>query len=383
MTIEAIDVFHVEIPYKAPFETSFGREDTKACLLVRIQVDGLEGWGEAPVMRAPLYNEETIDTAWSVLEHFLVPPLMGRPVPAPRVFAQQVAPIRRNHMAKAGVEAALWDLEAQKQGKSLAQVLGGARKQIDVGVSIGIEPTVDEVAARVEQYLAQGYRRIKVKIKPGFDLALVRRLRERFGDILLQVDANSAYSLADAPTFKAFDDYNLLLIEQPLEEDDIVDHAKLQAQLRTPICLDESIVHERAARAALELKACRVINIKQARVGGLAAAIAIHDVCQTHGVPVWCGGMLETGIGRAANIALCALPNFSLPADLSASDRYFHEDLIDPPVRLNPNGTITVPTTPGLGVHIVPERIERYTVRKARFAAQRTGAGRLPSDPAE
>jgi O-succinylbenzoate synthase len=368
MTIEAIDVFHIEIPYKAPFETSFGREDTKACLLVRVQVDGLEGWGEAPVMRAPLYNEETIDTAWSVLEHFLIPPLLGRPVPAPRAFAQQVAPIRRNHMAKAGIEAALWDLEAQRQRKSLAEVLGGTRKQILVGVSIGIEPTADEVAARVEQYLAQGYRRIKVKIKPGFDVALVRRLRERFGDILLQVDANSAYSLADVSTFKALDDYNLLLIEQPLEEDDIVDHAKLQAQLRTPICLDESIVHERSARAALELNACRVINIKQARVGGLAAAIAVHDVCQTHGVPVWCGGMLETGIGRAANIALCALPNFSLPADLSASDRYFHEDVIDPPVRLNPDGTITVPTEIGLGVHVVPSRIARYTVRKARFA---------------
>ena len=374
MTIEAIDVFHVEIPYKAPFETSFGREDTKACLLVRVQVDGLEGWGEAPVMRAPLYNEETIDTAWSVLEHFLIPPLLGRPMPAPRAFAQQVAPIRRNHMAKAGVEAALRDLEAQKQRKPLAEVLGGTRKQINVGVSVGLEPTIDQVVARVERFLAEGYRRVKIKIKPGMDVDLARAVRRRFGDILLQVDANSAYSLADAPTFQAMEDLNLLLIEQPLEEDDIVDHAKLQAQLRTPICLDESIVHERSARAALELNACRVINIKQARVGGLAAAKAIHDTCQAQGVPVWCGGMLETGIGRAANIALCALPNFSLPADLSASDRYFHEDVIDPPVRLNPDGTVTVPTEIGLGVHVVPSRITRHTVRKARFTAQRTKA---------
>jgi O-succinylbenzoate synthase len=374
MTIEAIDVFHIEIPYKAPFETSFGREDTKACLLVRVQVDGLEGWGEAPVMRAPLYNEETIDTAWSVLEHFLIPPLLGRPVPAPRAFARQVAPIRRNHMAKAGLEAALWDLEAQRQRKSLAQLLGGTREHILVGVSVGLEPTIDQVVARVERFLADGYRRVKIKIKPGMDVDLARAVRRRFGDILLQVDANSAYSLADAPTFQAMEDLNLLLIEQPLEEDDIVDHAKLQAQLRTPICLDESIVHERSARAAIELNACRVINIKQARVGGLTAAIAVHDVCQTHGVPVWCGGMLETGIGRAANIALCALPNFSLPADLSASDRYFHEDVIDPPVRLNPDGTITVPTEIGLGVHVVPNRIARYTVRKARFTAQRTEA---------
>ncbi len=367
MKIDAIDVFHIEMPYKAPFETSFGREDTKACLLLRVQADGAEGWGEAPVMRAPLYNEETVDTAWSVLEHFLIPPLLGRPMPTPHAFAQQVAPIRRNHMAKAGLEAALWDLEAQRQRKSLAEVLGGTRKQISVGVSVGLEPTIDQVVARVERFLADGYRRVKIKIKPGMDVDLARAVRRRFGDILLQVDANSAYSLSDAPTFQAMEDLNLLLIEQPLEEDDIVDHAKLQAQLRTPVCLDESIVHERAARAALELKACRVINIKQARVGGLGAARAIHDVCGEHGVPVWCGGMLETGIGRAANIALCALPNFTLPADLSASDRYFHEDVIDPPVRLNPDGTITVPTEPGLGVRIVPERIERHTVRKARF----------------
>jgi O-succinylbenzoate synthase len=326
-------------------------------------------------MHAPLYNEETTDTAWSVLEHFLIPPLLGKPAPAPRVFAQQVAPIRRHHMAKAGVEAALWDLEAQRQRKPLAEVLGGARKQIEVGVSVGLEPTIDQVVARVERFLADGYKRIKIKIKPGMDVALARAIRRRFGDILLQVDANSAYSLSDAPTFQAMEDLNLLLIEQPLEEDDIIDHAKLQAQLRTPICLDESIVHERAARAALELKACKVINIKQARVGGLSAAVAVHDLCRTHGVPVWCGGMLETGIGRAANIALCAMPNFTLPADLSASDRYFHEDVIEPPVRLNADGTITVPTGVGLGVQVVHSRVEGYAVRKARFAAARTATG--------
>lgn len=371
MTIQAIELFHVEIPYKAPFETSFGREDTKACLLVRVEADGLQGWGEAPVMRAPLYNEETTETAWSVLEHFLIPPLLGRPAPAPRDFARQVAPIRRHHMAKAGLEAALWDLEAQRHGKPLADLLGGTRHSIPVGVSVGLEATFDAVVARVDRFLAEGYRRIKIKIKPGMDVDLARAVRRRFGDILLQVDANSAYTLADAPTFQAMEDLNLLLIEQPLEEDDIIDHAKLQAQLRTPICLDESIVHERAAKAALELKACRVINIKQARVGGLTAAVAVHDACRAQGVPVWCGGMLETGVGRAANIALCTLPNFSLPADLSASDRYFHEDIIDPPVRLNPDGTISVPTGIGLGVHVVADRVARYTVRTARFAARR------------
>jgi O-succinylbenzoate synthase len=272
-------------------------------------------------------------------------------------------------MAKAGLEAALWDLEAQRRRQPLAKTLGGTREAIAVGVSQGIEPTVDELLDRVGGYLDQGYRRIKIKIKPGWDLEPVRRVRERFGQILLQVDANSAYELRDAPVFKALDAFGLLLVEQPLPEDDLVDHAALQAQLTTPICLDESIVHERAARAALQLGACRIINIKQARIGGLSAAVAIHDLCQARGVPVWCGGMLETGIGRAANMALCSLPNFTLPADLSASDRYFEEDLIDPPVRLNADGTITVPTGIGLGVHIVMERVERRTVRRARFTA--------------
>jgi O-succinylbenzoate synthase len=369
MTIEAIELREIEMPYRAPFETSFGRDDAKNCVLVRVQADGLEGWGEAPAMRTPFYNEETTDTAWTVLERFLIPPLLGQPLPAPEAFAQQVRHIRRHHMAKAGLEAALWDLAAQQQQVPLAKLLGGTRATVPVGVSQGIEPTLDELLARVEGYLGQGYRRVKIKIKPGWDVEPVRRIRERFGDILLQVDANSAYTLADVPTFKVLDDFNLLLIEQPLQEDDILDHARLQQRLRTPICLDESIVHERAARAALELQACRVINIKQARVGGLSAAVAIHGLCRAQNIPVWCGGMLETGIGRAANLALCSLPNFTLPADLSASDRYFEEDLIDPPVVLNGNGTITVPTTPGLGVTIVPERVERYTVRTARFVA--------------
>jgi O-succinylbenzoate synthase len=369
MRVEAVELRQVEMPYRSPFETSFGREDVKACLLVRVLADGLDGWGEVPAGRAPLYNEETCETAWSILEQFLIPPLLGREVPAPREFAGSVGHIRRHHMAKAGLEAALWDLEAQRRGLPLARVLGGERATIQVGLSQGIEPTFEELLDRVGGYLAQGYRRIKIKIKPGWDLEPVRRLRERFGDILLQVDANSAYELQDAAVFEALDAFGLLLIEQPLSEDDLVDHAALQAQIKTPICLDESIVHERAARAALQLGSCRIINIKQARVGGLAAAVAIHDLCRAQGVPVWCGGMLETGIGRAANMALCALPGFTLPADLSASDRYFDEDLIDPPVTLNADGTITVPTGVGLGVHVVMERVERRTVRRARFAA--------------
>ncbi len=369
MRIESVELRHIEMALRAPFETSFGREEIRACLLLRIRAGGLEGWGEAPVSRAPLYNEETTDTAWSVLHDFLIPPLVGRDAPAPEAFAASVEHIRRNHMAKAGLEAALWDLEAQRQGRSLAHVLGSDRGRIPVGVSLGIEATVDELLARVADFLGRGYRRIKVKIKPGWDLEPVRRIREQFGDIMLQVDANSAYSLADAPLFKEMDKFDLLLIEQPLAEDDLVDHAKLQAQLRTPICLDESIVHERAARAALELGSCRVVNIKPARVGGLSAAVAIHDLCRENGVPVWCGGMLETGIGRAANLAVASLPNFALPGDLSASDRYFEEDIIDPPVVLNADGTITVPTGAGLGVRVMPDRVERHTVRVARFSA--------------
>jgi O-succinylbenzoate synthase len=368
MRVEAIELRELHMTYRAPFETSFGREDTKACLLVRVLADGIEGWGEVPAGLAPLYNEETDSTAWSILEQFLIPPLLGRSAPSPGEFARSVGHIRRHHMAKAGLEAALWDLEAQRRGQPLAAVLGGTRDRIAVGVSQGIEPTIDDLLGRVAGYLEQGYRRVKVKIKPGWDVEPVRRLRDRFGDVLLQVDANSAYELSHAETFKALDAFNLLLIEQPLPEDDLVDHAALQANLKTPICLDESIVHERAARAALQLGACRIVNIKQARVGGLSAAVAIHDLCQSRSVPVWCGGMLETGIGRAANMALCSLPNFTLPADLSASDRYFEQDIIEPPVRLNTDGTITVPAEPGLGVRIVMSRVERHTVRKARFS---------------
>jgi O-succinylbenzoate synthase len=369
MRVEAIELRELHMKYRSPFETSFGREDTKACLLVRVLADGIEGWGEVPAGLAPLYNEETDSTAWLILEQFLIPPLLGRSVPAPDAFARSVGHIRRHHMAKAGLEAALWDLEARRRHQPLATVLGGTRERIAVGVSQGIEPTIDDLLGRVAGYLEQGYRRIKIKIKPGWDIEPVKRIRERFGDILLQVDANSAYELSHVETFKALDAFNLLLIEQPLPEDDLVDHAALQAHLKTPICLDESIVHERAARAALQLGACRIVNIKQARVGGLSAAVAIHDLCRSHTVPVWCGGMLETGIGRAANMALCSLPNFTLPADLSASDRYFEQDIIEPPVRLNPDGTITVPAEPGLGVHVIMNRVERHAVRKARFSA--------------
>jgi O-succinylbenzoate synthase len=364
MRIERAELRQIELPFVFPFETSFGREDTKACVLVRLYADGLEGWGEAPAAAAPLYNEETVGTAWHVLEEFILPLLLGRDLDDPGDFASLVRHLRRHHMAKAGAEAALWDLYCQAGGISLAQALGGTRRTVEVGVSLGIEPDAAILLGRIEEFLGRGYRRIKVKIKPGWDVDVVRAIRRAFGKIRLQVDANSAYTLAQAPVLRALDDFDLLLIEQPLGEDDIVDHAALQAQLRTPICLDESIVTPDDARKALDLGSCRVINIKAARLGGLAAGVQTHDLCRARGIPVWCGGLLETGIGRATNIALASLPNFVLPADLSASDRYFHEDLIDPPVTLNPDGTITVPAAPGLGVAVRPDRIDRATVRR-------------------
>lgn len=367
MRITRAEVRQVELPLVFPFETSFGREDVKTCLLVRLLDGGREGWGEVPAGGAPLYNEETVQTAWHVLEAFILPILLGREIAHPSDFPPLVRHLRRHHMAKAGAEAALWDLYAQERGQSLAQALGGTRDRIAVGVSLGIEPSLDMLLDRITDFLSRGYRRIKVKIKPGWDVKVVTEIRREFGGITLQVDANSAYTLDDAGIFRQLDEFNLLLIEQPLAEDDIVDHAALQAQLRTPICLDESIVTPDDARKALALGSCRVINIKAARMGGLTAAGATHDLCHRAGIPVWCGGLLETGIGRAANIALASLPNFVLPADLSASDRYFHEDLIDPPVTMNSDSTVTVPTTPGLGFNVNLARVEKYTVRQATF----------------
>jgi len=360
MKIEAIELRAIDMTLRTPFETSFGREQVMPFMLVHILTDGLEGWGEAPTGFGALYNEETRDTVWSITEQLIIPLLLGREVPSPQGFAQQVAHIRRNHMAKAAVEAALWDLEAQRQRKPLAKVLGGERSTVQVGVSQGIEPTIDELLARVGGYLGQGYRRIKIKIKPGWDLEPVRRIRKQFGDILLQVDANSAYALSDAATFKALDDDNLLLVEQPLEEDDIVDHAKLQAQLRTPVCLDESIVHERAARAALELRACRVINIKPARVGGLSAAVAIHDLCRSQQIPVWCGGMLETGIGRAHNIHLATMPGFVFPGDTASASRTYARDITEQKLEAT-NGVMPVPSGAGIGVTLDRDFVKEVT----------------------
>ncbi len=370
MRLEAVELRVVELPLRFPFETSFGREEVKHAVLVCAYSGGLVGWGEAPVMAAPLYNEETVETAWHVLRDFLVPAVLAGPLEHPREVRARLRHVRRHHMAKAGLEAAVWDLFAQQQGRSLRELLGGVRDRVEVGVSLGIEPTVADLVRRVESFVAQGYRRVKVKIRPGWDVEVVRELRRHFPELPLQVDANSAYTLDQASVFEEMDDLGLLLVEQPLGEDDLVDHAKLQSRLRTPVCLDESIVHPHDARKALELGSCRVVNVKPARLGGLAAAVETHDVCAALGAPVWCGGMLETGIGRLANLALASLPNFRLPGDLSASDRYFEEDVVDPPVVLERDGTVQVPTEAGVAPRVRADRVDRVTVRRERVPAR-------------
>jgi len=367
--IEQIELRHVRMPYVFPFETSVDRDESKDCLLVRVRADGVEGWGESPVTMKPYYKEETVETAWPILTGFVIPRVLGVVVDHPGTIAELVRPVRRHYLAKAGVEAGVWDIHAQQHGISLSQAVGGTRTSVAVGMSVGIEPTIDGVLRRIETWLAQGYRRIKVKIKPGFDVELVKAIRNRFGSIQLQVDANTAYTLRDLPRLRELDDYDLTMIEQPLDHDDIIDHATLQRELQTPICLDESIDSAEDARKAIALGACRIINIKTARMGGLNEGIRCHAVCRAHNIPVWCGGFLETGIGRAANIAIASLPGFTLPADLGASRRYFHEDVIEPWVEVNPDGTVDVPTKPGLGFTIVERLVDKYTVRKETFRA--------------
>lgn len=370
MKIERVELRQIRMPYTFPFETAVDRDTDKDFLLVRAWADGLSGWGESPVSAKPFYKEETVDTAWPILTQFLIPRVLGLRFAHPHEVADRLRPVRRNYLAKAGLEAAAWDIYAQAHGVSLARALGGSRTRIAVGMSVGIEPTIDALLGRIETWLAQGYRRIKVKIKPGFDREVVAAIRRRFGPIPLQVDANTAYTLGDAASLRELDAYDLIMIEQPLGHDDIIDHAALQRELRTPLCLDESLCSAEDARKALDLGACRIVNIKAARMGGLSEAQRCHDLCSERGVPVWCGGFLETGIGRAANVALCSLPGFTLPADLGASRRYFHEDLIEPWVEVNPDGTVDVPTGPGLGFAVVERLVDKYTLRAETFRAQ-------------
>ncbi len=349
------------------FETSFGRTTERRIVLVRADADGFSGWAEVTCGESPFYNYETPETAWHILRDFLVPWTLAGEFNSPSELAARFRPVRGHAMAKAALENALWDIEAQEKGISLARLIGGTREEIPCGVSIGIQNSVEELLDKIARELAAGYQRIKVKIKPGWDIEVLERIRERFPRVPLMADANSAYSLDDLPRLKLLDRFFLMMVEQPLGWDDIIDHAKLQKEIATPICLDESIHTSDDARKAIEIGACKIINIKLGRVGGFTGAIAMHDVCRAKGVPVWCGGMLESGIGRAHNIALSALEGFTLPGDVSASKRYWKQDIIDPEVEVSAHGTIAVPARAGIGYAPNLGRIERVTSRKESF----------------
>ncbi|MFZ5820095.1 MAG: o-succinylbenzoate synthase [Chloroflexota bacterium] len=362
MKIDSMRLYHLRMPLVSPFETSFGREVERECILVALHAEGLTGYGECVATRDPGYNYETTGTAWHIIQDFIAPLLLGQDLEDAADFQRRVDGIRGHLLAKAGVEMALWDLLGKRDGVSLKTMLGGARDKVEVGVSIGIQESASALVRSAQEYIQQGYNRIKIKIKPGRDVEDSSAVRQAFPDIRLQVDANSAYSLESARALEPLDDMDLLLIEQPLFEDDIWDHRKLQARFKTPICLDESIVSPRHARYALEMEACRNINIKPGRVGGLSQGVAIHNLCHTQGIPVWCGGMLETGVGRASNLAIASLPGFVLPGDISASDRYYQQDITHERFTLNPDSTITVPAGPGLGVTIDEQALAGFTL---------------------
>lgn len=370
MRIERAELFHIAMPLVTPFETSGSRTELREALLVSLSAGGVTGWGEVVADTSPWYSAETLVGAAHLLRDFLIPSILGGVVPDLPTFRRLTGWVRGNQMARAGLEMAWWDLLGQQRGESLRAMLGGERERVAVGVSVGIQPSLAALEQTVATYRAEGYGRIKIKVKPGWLAEPVRALRAAFGpDLRMQVDANSAFTLTDAPALAALDDEGLLLIEQPLADDDLVHHAALQAQLQTPICLDESIHSLAAAEAALALRACRVINIKPGRVGGLSVAREIHDLCLAAAMPVWCGGMLETGIGRASNLAIASLPGFTLPGDISATHRYYHEDIIDEIFDLNAGeSTISVPTGPGLGVRVNPHRLARVTRHREAVA---------------
>ncbi|MFZ0960742.1 MAG: o-succinylbenzoate synthase [Terriglobia bacterium] len=367
MRIDRIELRELQMPLVHFFETSFGRTTTRRIVLVRVDADGLTGWGEVTAGEEPFYSYETPETAWHILRDFLIPWTLGRNWAAPSDVVPRFRPIRGHNMAKAALENALWDIAAQQKNLPLAKLVGGTLAEIPCGVSIGIQNSIGELLENIEREMAAGYQRIKVKIKPGWDVNVLEAIRTRFPRILLMADANSAYSLADVAHLKEFDRFYLMMLEQPLGWDDLLDHAKLQKQVSTPICLDESIHSADDARKAIEIGAGKIINIKLGRVGGFTEARRVHDVCLARKVPVWCGGMLESGIGRAHNIALSTLPGFSLPGDVSASHRYWAEDIIDPEVTVSAQGTIHVPQAAGLGYAPNRSRIEKLTARKDAF----------------
>ena len=374
MRIEAVTLREIQMPLVHFFETSFGRTTERRILIVTLHTNGPEGWGECVAGEDPFYSEESIDTAWYAIERYLAPALLGkkaeRGTDAPALFAR----VRGHRMAKGAIENALWDAEAQEKRLPLWKLLGGSQEKIACGVSIGIQNSLDQLMEKIETELAAGYRRIKIKCKPGWDVEAFEQIRARWPEILLSCDANSAYTLEQVEHLKTFDRFGLLMIEQPLWHDDFYFHAQLQRQLKTALCLDEAIHNRRDARASIELGACRIINIKVGRVGGFSEAVAIHNVAQQNKIPVWCGGMLESGIGRAHNIALSTLANFTLPGDVSASKRYWKEDIIEPAVQVSADGFITVPQTHGRGFQLRADLIEKLTVRKQTLRAGASSA---------
>jgi len=369
MKIDAITLREIHMPLVHFFETSFGRTYSRRILLVTVHSEGTDGWGESVVGEDPFYSSEWIESAWPTLKQYLIPALLGKRIDSPRECPALFAKVRAHRMAKAALENAIWDAEATQKKLPLWKLLGGTRKEIPCGVSIGIQDSVEELLEKIQIELAAGYRRIKVKVKPGWDVKVLERIRSRWPDITLSCDANSAYTLDQVEHLRKFDQFNLLMIEQPLWNDDIYYHSRLQKELRTSICLDESIVSVRSAAFAVETNACRIINIKVGRVGGFSEALKINDLCQAHNIPVWCGGMLETGVGRAQNIALSTLENFHLPGDVSASKRYWKEDIIEPEVEVSPNGMIAIQDRPGTGYRVKEDLIEKLTVRKETLRA--------------
>jgi len=369
MKIEAFTIREIQMPLVHFFETSFGRTTGRRILLVTAHCEGINGWAECVAGENPFYSPEWIETAWPTMIEYFVPALVGRSLAQARESVVHMNPVRGHRMAKAAVENALWDAEAKQKQQPLWKLLGGTRREIACGVSIGIQDSIEQLLDKIAIEVAAGYRRIKVKVKPGWDVSVLERIRSRWPDILLSCDANSAYRLDQVEHLRKFDQFNLLMVEQPLWNDDIYFHGRLQKQLNTKICLDESIRNARDAEAAVDLGACGIINIKVGRVGGFTEAKSIHDVCQSRGIPVWCGGMLESGVGRMHNVALSTLPNFRLPGDVSASKRYWKEDIIDPEVEVSPEGMITVRDEPGTGYNVREDLIEKLTVRKKTIRA--------------
>ena len=373
MNIERIDLYHISQWLVSPFVTSFGPQQQRDCLLVAIHADGLTGWGECVATNDPGYSYETVGTAWHILSDFLIPALVGKPLAGPEALGPALSFVRGHPLAKAALDQAVWDVAAQREGVSLAALLArpyaeGARSRVKVGVSIGIQPSIERTVEVIGEYVEQGYGRIKLKIKPGHDVALARAARAAFPDLPIMLDANSAFRLEDAATFQAMDDLNLLMLEQPLGYEDIYDHSRLRPLIATPLCLDESIHSADHARYALAIGACDIINVKPSRVAGWTEARRIHDLCRAANMPLWVGGMLETGVGRAAQLALAALPGFTLPGDISATDRYYERDITAPFTLNREDSTLTVPDGPGLGVAIDFEQLAAVTLRRETFA---------------